>query len=101
VRYIGTSSFDEIGKSLHVLSDGTIWALGQISANGFSNGNSDLLIMSLGINGETKFVENMGGSIIENPAGIVYSSVTEKINVFANTNSMSFKNQGGLDWLMF
>jgi len=47
VRYIGTSSFDEFGKSLNIMPDGTIWALGQISANGFSNGNADLLIMSL------------------------------------------------------
>lgn len=28
VKYIGTSSFDEIGKSLNIMPDGTIWALG-------------------------------------------------------------------------
>jgi hypothetical protein len=31
----------------------------------------------------------------------VYSELTEKINVFANTNTISYKNQGGLDWLIF
>lgn len=65
VKYIGTPSFDEIGKSLNIMPDGTIWALGQVSANGISNGNIDLLIMSLTSKGETRFVENMGGSIIE------------------------------------
>jgi len=34
----------------------------------------------------------MGASIIENPAGLVYSTVSDKINVFANTNSIAFKN---------
>ena len=74
------------------MPDGTIWALGSISANGFSNGNTDVLIMSLTSQGETILVENMGGSIIDSPAGIVYSDVSDKLNVFANTNTISFKN---------
>jgi len=92
VKYIGTPSFDELGKSLMIMPDGNIWALGLISANGFTNGNSDVLIMSLTQRGETRFVQNAGGTIVENPAGLVYSSISDRINIFANTNSISFKN---------
>jgi hypothetical protein len=101
VRYIGTSSFDEIGKSLHILPDGTIWALGQIQANGFTNGNNDVLLMSLGVDGTTRFVQNMGASMSDLPAGMVYSQTNDKMNIFANTNSIFFMNQGGFDWLFF
>jgi hypothetical protein len=74
--------------------------LGQISANGFTNGNNDLLLMSLTLSGDTRFVEYMGASIIENPGGILYNQKNDRINIFANTNSISFKNQGGLDWFV-
>jgi|LauGreDrversion4_2_1035121.scaffolds.fasta_scaffold1772089_1 hypothetical protein len=46
-RYIGTPSFSEYAYSLALSSDGNIFALGQISATGFTNGNSDLLLVSL------------------------------------------------------
>jgi hypothetical protein len=34
----------------------------------------------------------MGSSMTENPAGLVYSEKTEKLTVFASTNSISFNN---------
>jgi hypothetical protein len=77
---------------LQVLQDGTIFALGQISANGFTNGNLDLLLMSLTIEGDTRFIENIGGSIADSPGGMIYSSTTQKATIFGNTNSLSFKN---------
>jgi hypothetical protein len=92
VRYLGTSSFNEYSYTLQVLQDGTIFALGQISANGFTNGNLDLLLMSLTIEGDTKFIENIGGSIVDSPGGMIYSSTTQKATIFGNTNSLSFKN---------
>jgi hypothetical protein len=101
VKYIGTPSFNEYAYSLSITKDGNIFALGQISANGITNGNNDLFIMSLTLTGETRFVENLGSSIMENPGGMIFNEKNNKINVFANTNSISFKNQGGLDWFIF
>jgi hypothetical protein len=57
--------------------------------------------MSLSSNGDTLYVSNMGASIAENPAGIIYSTVTDKLHLFLNTNSIAYKNQGGLDWMYF
>lgn len=101
VKYLGTASFNEYAYSLTVTPDGSIFALGQISANGFTNGNNDLLLMSLSVaSGQTRFVQNLGASIADNPGGIIYNSINEKVNIFGNTNSIAFKNQGGLDWFI-
>lgn len=85
-RYIGTPSFSEYAYSLAVSQEGNIFAMGQISATGFTNGNSDILMLSLAMTGETRFVENLGSSMTENPGGLVYSEKTEKITCFATTN---------------
>ena len=74
------------------MPDGTIWALGQIQANGFTNGNWDMLVMQVDLNGNTQVVENIGSTIIDMPAGMVYSQANDKMNLFGNTNSISFKN---------
>jgi hypothetical protein len=37
----------------------------------------------------------------ENPGGLVYSEITEKLTAFASTNQISFNNQGGLDWMVY
>jgi hypothetical protein len=44
IRYIGTPSFNEYASSLSVMPDGSLYLLGQINANGFTNGGTDLLI---------------------------------------------------------
>lgn len=49
--------------------------MGQISANGYTNGNSDILLAGMTKDGTTNFVEYMGGSIIETVGGIVYNTV--------------------------
>jgi Beta-propeller repeat len=51
VRYIGTPSFNEYAYSLTLSPEGNIYALGQIQASGFTNGNTDFLIMSLTLGG--------------------------------------------------
>lgn len=76
--------------------------MGQISATGFTNGNADIFMVSLAMsNGETRFVENLGSSMTENPGGLVYSEKTEKLTGFATTNQINYNNQGGLDWMVF
>ncbi len=77
VRYIGTPSFNEYGYKLAVSSEGTIFVLGQISANGFTNGNADILIGALNWQfGDTKFVEYMGSNILETPGAMIYNQYT-------------------------
>lgn len=66
--------------------------MGQISATGFTNGNSDILMLSLAMTGETRFVENLGSSMTENPGGLVYSEKTEKMTCFATTNQINYNN---------
>jgi hypothetical protein len=101
-RYVGTPSFSEYAYSLAVSQDGNIFAMGQISASGFTNGNADILMFSLAMStGETRFVENLGSSMTENPGGLVYSEKTDKLTGFASTNQISYNNQGGLDWMTF
>eukprot|EP00347_Sterkiella_histriomuscorum_P002714 403367090 len=101
VKYIGTNSFSEISKGLTVLTDGSFFLMGQISANGFTNGNNDVLVASMTKDGKTNFVEYMGSTISETPGDIVYNSVSKQVNAFINSNSVSFKNQGGSDWMVF
>lgn len=48
--------------------------------------------MQLDRNGKTQVVENIGSTIIDMPGGMVYSEANDKMNVFGNTNSLSFKN---------
>ncbi len=45
VRTLGTPSFNEYSSSLTVLSDGTLFMLGSISANGYTKGNIDILAL--------------------------------------------------------
>lgn len=76
VRTIGTPSFNEYGYALSVSDDGIIYMMGSISANGFTNGNSDILLAGLKlIGGDTVFVENLGSNIIETPGGLVWDRV--------------------------
>lgn len=101
VRTIGTSSFNEYSYGLSISPEGIVYILGQISANGFTNGNSDLLLAGLNLNsGDTSFVENLGSNIIETPGGIVWNTIQARLDVLANTNSVAFKNNGGLDWMV-
>jgi hypothetical protein len=51
--------------------------------------------------GKTNFVEYIGSSISEGPGDIVWNSATKQVNVFGSTNSVSYQNQGGTDWLVF
>ena len=92
VKYIGTTSFNEYSKGITVLADGSVYLMGQISANGFSNGNSDILIAGLTKDGVTKYVEYMGGTIIETPGDIIYNTVGKQLNAFVNSNSISYSN---------
>ena len=85
-RYIGTPSFSEYAYSLDVSKEGHIFGLGSISATGFSNGNIDMLLFSLDSIGNTRFVENIGSTMAENPGGLVYSEKSEKLTVFGTTN---------------
>jgi hypothetical protein len=78
-----------------------VQVLGTISANGFSNGNNDILMMNLNSKGETQFVENMGASISETPGAIVWNKVTSTFTALINTNSITFKDQGGSDWMVY
>lgn len=101
VRFIGTPSFSEYAYSLALGGD-TVFAMGQISATGFTNGNSDILMMALAFtNGDTRWVENLGSTMTENPAGLVYSDKTEKLTCLATTNNIGYSNQGGLDWMIY
>lgn len=77
VKYIGTTSFNEYSKGITVLSDGSVFSIGQISANGFTNGNSDILITGLTKDGTTKYVEYMGATIIETAGDIVYNTAAK------------------------
>lgn len=92
VKYIGTTSFNEYSKGITVLSDGSLYLMGSISANGYTNGNSDILLASMSKDGTTKFVEYMGSTIIETPGDIIYNTVGKEVNAFISTNSISFKN---------
>jgi hypothetical protein len=49
VRTIGTPSFNEYAYSLSLSADGVVYLLGQISANGLTNGNNDLLFAGLNL----------------------------------------------------
>ena len=91
-RYIGTPSFSEYAYTLDVSKEGNIFGMGSISATGFSNGNLDLLVFSLDMAGNTRFVENIGSTMAENPGGLVYSEKSEKLAVFGTTNQIGFSN---------
>lgn len=39
--------------------------------------------------------------MFENPAGFVYSEKSDKLTVLGTSNSISYGNQGGLDWFLF
>ena len=84
-----------------MMPDGSLYLLGSIQANGFSNGNLDLFVMQLTLAGETKFVEYIGAGNIETPGDIVYNFLVEKAYVFGYTESSAFKSQGGSDWFVF
>jgi hypothetical protein len=49
-------------------------------------------MLSLAMTGETRFVENLGSSMTENPGGLVYSEKTEKMTCFATTNQINYNN---------
>jgi len=99
VRYIGTPSFNEYSASLSVMPDGSLYLLGQIQANGFTNGGTDLLIAQLSLSGDQVLLEYLGSSMNEEPVSLVFSG--QRATVLANTNSVGLKNQGGMDWLVF
>jgi hypothetical protein len=92
VKYIGTPSFSEYSKGLSTLPDGGVLLIGQISANGYTNGNNDILMAQLDKDGKTKYVEYMGGTIIEQPGDIIYNTVSKEVNVFLNSNTVAFSN---------
>ena len=91
VKYIGTSSH-EYGNALTILKDGSVFALGQIKANGYTNGDTDMLLMKLDINGNTLAVEYLGGTSGEQGEALVWNGVAGKVAVFASTKSTSYKN---------
>lgn len=66
--------------------------MGQISAIGFTNGNSDILVAGLTRDGQTKFVEYLGNTISETPGDITYNDKAKQLNLFMNTNSVAFNN---------
>lgn len=77
VKYIGTPSFNELGSSLAIQTDGSVWLMGQISANSYTNGNNDILIASLTKDGKTNIVEYMGSTISETPGDLVWNERTK------------------------
>ena len=86
---------------MSISPDGTVLVAGSISANGYTNGNNDIFIMSLSANGSTNFIEYMGASISETPGAVVWNNTGKTYTVLINTNSLTFKDQGGTDWMVF
>ena len=64
---------------------GDIFMIGSINSVDYSHGLDDILMVGLTITGKTIFIENVGGSLNDNPAGLVYNLITDKVNVFGNT----------------
>jgi hypothetical protein len=60
-----------------------------------------VLIAGLKYDGTTYYTQHMGSTIAETPGDLAWNPTTKQINAFINTNSVSFNNQGGSDWLVF
>lgn len=101
VKYIGTAQFSELSSSISVLTDGSFFVMGQISAISYSNGNSDIFMSYSLLDGTTKWVEYMGSAFVETPGMIVYNKAASEAHAFIQTNSVSYGNKGGSDWMLF
>ena len=77
---------------MSVSPDGTVLVTGTINANGYTNGNNDIFLMSLSPTGTTNFVEYMGASISETPGAVVWNNSAQTYTVLINTNSLAFKD---------
>ena len=64
---------------------GSIYMVNTISSAAYSFGENDVWVTGLTLGGGEIFVENIGGSLNDNPGGIVYNPISGRINVFAST----------------
>ena len=51
--------------------------------------------------GYTRFIENIGSTMTENPGGMVFSEKYDKLTIIGTTNQISYSNQGGLDRVIY